>query len=237
LDVQDYWAAATVAANLTAQYVVADEATRGQIDQKMRNLDHEVRDHELALKEAVRAEHRRVELKKMAQDEARRTEEQSAKWHREAEQKRIAADAERQQEAEQKRITEEAERERIRRFAPEGIVYNLKRISVNAKDVLTTISPGTELKVTKKNSDGTLHVQKGDLATDVQPTAVTNDRDLATAVRSNEENKQESLRQWRAQQAAIAAEMEAQKYSQPTHSYPKSTPRYVNPLDRGPYRN
>ena len=85
-------------------------------------------------------------------------------------------------EREKKRIAEEAEREKVRRFSPVGTAYNLKLITVPIPGGLASIWPGTELKVTK-NSDGTLHVQKGDLAVDVAPSAVTNDRDLAAELR------------------------------------------------------
>ena len=234
-DARDFWAKASQAGKLAAEYAFADESARQHLDAR----------EEARRKEELNAQNRAREqaLHEKSESEQRQRE---AEQHRlAAEQKRMAEDAEREREAQQrrlaaerKRMAEDAERERIRRFAPEGTVYNLKLITVTIKDVLTTIPPGTELKVTKKNSDGTLHVQKNDLTADVLPTAVTNDRDLAAALRSGDKNQQEAVRQWQAQQAAAAAEIEAQKLSQPTPTrddYPKPPPRYVNPLDRGPY--
>ena len=130
----------------------------------------------------------------------------------------------------------------VRNLAPEGIVFNLKPISITSEDGVAGILAGTELKVTKRNPDGTLHVHSGDLVADVQPSDVTNDLDVVTAIRSNENEKQAALRQWQAQQSAAAAEMEAEKNATPTPTpddyLQDSTPqpRYSNPLDRGPYR-
>jgi DNA-directed RNA polymerase subunit RPC12/RpoP len=113
-----------------------------------------------------------------------------------------------------------AERERVRHFSPEGTAYSLKRIAVPIPGGLAAILPGDEVKVIK-NSDGTLHIQKGDLAADVPSSAITNDRDVAAELRSNEKNDEDAFQQWRAQQAAIAAEHEKQRYLQPT-----PTPNY-----------
>jgi hypothetical protein len=73
--------------------------------------------------------------------------------------------------------------EQARRLAPEGTVYNVVRLSVRLKGGLAGIEPGRELRVISKNSDGSLHVQAGDLVTDVPPSAVTNDLDVAAAAR------------------------------------------------------
>src|SRR5262249_22706832 len=71
-----------------------------------------------------------------------------------------------------------------RRLAPEGTVYNVVRLSVRVQNGLVGIEPGTELKVISRNSNGTLHVQTGNLITDVVQSAVTNDLNVAAAVRS-----------------------------------------------------
>ena len=70
-----------------------------------------------------------------------------------------------------------------RRFAPEGTVYNVVRLTVGIEHGVAGIEPGTELKIISKNSDGSLHVQAGNLVADVVPYAVTNDLDVAAAVR------------------------------------------------------
>jgi hypothetical protein len=121
-----------------------------------------------------------------------RAEEENAEKQRQA---RAIAEQQRR-DTERQRAAEAAELERKRRFAPDGTVYNLKLITVRLDDGLTSIPPGTELKVTRKNSDGTLHVEKGGLAADVPATDVTNDRDLAAAVRSDDKARQEALRRW-----------------------------------------
>ena len=86
--------------------------------------------------------------------------------------------------AEQKRADDEAERERARRFAPDGTVYVLTRLSFTTPEGVVSISPGTELKVISKTERGILHVNKGAMETRVPVSAVTNDRDLAAALRS-----------------------------------------------------
>jgi hypothetical protein len=76
-----------------------------------------------------------------------------------------------------------SEAEKKRRFAPEGTVFNLKPITVTVRHKSITISPGTELKVVKKNPDGTLHVQKNEVEADVLSDDVTTDRDWLAAYR------------------------------------------------------
>jgi hypothetical protein len=145
--------------------------------------------------------------------------EAAARWEQE---KKAAAKEEekRAKEAEQqRRAAEQAEREHARRFAPEGIVYNLRQVSVTLQGGLASIPPGTELRVTQKNADGTLRVQKADLFADVQPSDVTNDRDVAAEVRARDAAEQEALRQWGMKQAAAVAEEERRKFT------PTPTPR------------
>jgi ribosomal protein L40E/cell division protein FtsN len=107
---------------------------------------------------------------------------------------------------ETKRIAEEAEIERIHRYAPEGIVYNLKAISIWHENGVSSFRPGTELKVIRQNTDGTLHVEKNGLATDIPANDVTKDRDLAASTRANDGKNQETLRRVGAQRAKAAAD-------------------------------
>lgn len=87
-------------------------------------------------------------------------------------------------EADKQRVAEQQQRERIRRFAPEGTVYNLKPITVTVKNKKFTLAFGTELKLIKKNSDGTVHIEKGELQADVPADDVTDDRDVVAAFRT-----------------------------------------------------
>lgn len=73
-------------------------------------------------------------------------------------------------------------RERTRRFAPEGTVYNLKPITVRKPNAV--IAPETELRLIRKNDNGTVHVQKDNLEADVPAEDVTNDRDWVSAYRT-----------------------------------------------------
>jgi hypothetical protein len=181
-----YWSEGSSALLEAKQYAFADEKTRRQIDAAN------------AQKEAARRERERKEA-------ARRLE-QEQKKAKETTQQQRAADA--------KRAAENAERER--RFAPEGVVYNLKQFTVTLQGGLASVPPGTELRVARQNSDGTLHVQKGDLFADVQPSDVTHDRDLAAALRARDGAEQEAVRQWIIKQGAAAAELERWKYATPT---------------------
>jgi hypothetical protein len=85
---------------------------------------------------------------------------------------------------EKRRLAEEqAHREQLRRFAPEGTVYNLRRLDMKSEDGVSSIKPGEELKVVGANPDGTLRVRYGSWTADVPRANVTNDRDLASSVR------------------------------------------------------
>lgn len=181
-----YWSDGSSAILEAKQYAFADEKTRREIDAKN------------AQKEAARRQLERKEA-------ARRLEQQQKKAKEMLPQQR-AADA--------KRAAEDAERKR--RFAPDGIVYNLKQLTVTLQAGLASVPPGTELRVAQQNSDGTLHVQKDDLFADVQPSDVTNDRDLAAALRARDSAEQEAVRQWIIKQGAAAAELERWKYATPT---------------------
>jgi hypothetical protein len=156
-----------------------------------------------------------------AEDE-KEQKEAAARWEQEkkAAAKRLEQEEKRAKETEpQRRAAEAAERERARRFAPDGVVYNVRQVTVTLQAGLASIPPGTELRVTRKNADGTLRVQKDDLSADVQPSDVTNDRDAAAVVRARDGAEQEVLRQWGMKQAAVVAEQERLKYT------PTPTPR------------
>jgi hypothetical protein len=123
-----------------------------------------------------------------------------------------------------------SEAEKKRRFAPEGIVYNLKPITVTVRKKSVTIAPESELKIVRKNSDGTLHIQKGELEADVLSDDVTNDRDWVAAYRtlnqsagSGEEAGQRPLPK---RQDEIWENIGA--YSQPTSKDPR-VPDYYGP--------
>lgn len=143
-------------------------------------------------------------IKSHAEEVKAKDEERAAKERAEmaeAEKKRI-------QDTEQvrrKQLAEEAEREKARRFAPEGTVYNILAVSVSREDGMTTIPPGTELMMTRRNEDGTLRVEIGPLIANVSADSVTNDRDLAASARSDYDTKQDEVRKWNAQQAVAAA--------------------------------
>jgi hypothetical protein len=147
-----------------------------------------------------------------------------------------------QRAAEEKRLEDAAEQERIRRFAPEGIVYNLLPMSVAIPDGLTTISAGTELKILKQNPDNTLHVRVRDLEWNVASATVTNDRDLvrqavhseiaAQAETARKIALQEKEQQKRQQEAAAEATKAITRAQELMEARPASTP---NPLDRGPH--
>jgi hypothetical protein len=184
--VRHYWGEGSKAIAKAKRYVVADEKTRRELD---------VEDEKEQKQSAARWEQ---EKKASAAKES----EQQEKRAKEAEQQRRAAEA--------------AERERARRFSPDGVVYNLKQVTVTLQGGLASIPPGTELRVARQNSDGTLQVQKGDLFADVQSSDVTNDRDLAAALRARDSAEQEALRQWAIKQGAAAAELERWKYATPT---------------------
>jgi hypothetical protein len=172
------------------------------------------------------------------------------KQEQQAEQERLAQEAaavERQRAAEERQVAEAAERERIRRYAPDGTVYNLQPISVPIPDGLTTIDTGTELKVVKKNSNGTLHVQTdiaGGLECDVDPRIVSNDRDLVQkAIESNLNAQEQAARKRDQQNREFLQQKMYEDYrageamtrvGEERNARPAPTP---NPLDRGPYRS
>ena len=93
-------------------------------------------------------------------------------------------------------------------------VYNLQRLTIKTDGGMIGIPPGTELIVTKNNPDETLHVQKGDLETDISPSLVTKDRDLAANLRSEHMNKEKAWQQWSAKQTELAAQQKAEAAQQ-----------------------
>jgi hypothetical protein len=209
---QEDWSRGGSAITLAAKYAFSDSNTRREIEEQEAREEKELLKAEEEAAQAVKAEQQREELARQeAQKEARLEQEQQEK--------------------------EAAERERVRRFAPAGTVYSTMLISVTDSSGVASIPPGAELRVTNKNADGTLRIQYGDLSANVQSSQVTNDRDLAAAVRANDLDKQAAIRQWQAQQAEAAAQMEADKEANSYH--PQNTPppqdTYVSPLDQGPH--
>jgi|ERR1700736_6325002 len=156
--IHTFWEKGRKAASRAEKYAWSDHATRQQIDESDRA--------ETAQEEAELAENDRRE--KAAENE------RAAKFQP----KEPVTDVEK------KRWVEAADRERKRRFAPEGTVYNLKPITVTTQHQKTTVAFGTELKLIKKNSDGTVHIEKGELQADVPGDDVTNDRDVLAAFRT-----------------------------------------------------
>ncbi len=185
--VQDAWTMAARYSNLAREYAFADEVTRQQLDARE--------------KEQVQAEKERFESERQAKAkaeaelEARREQAveqerkaQDARWEKalkESQAKEAEEKQKRLAEEKQNLLAQEARRERLQRFAPEGTVFNLKQIPVQLRYGVTIIAPGTELKVIKKNADGSLHIQRGELAADVPSSSVTNDRDLAASLRTS----------------------------------------------------
>ena len=156
-EARSYWTKGKEATEAAAQFAFADRAKRDKI-----------REEEMALFNAT--------LRASEEADRQAAEEQRA---RKAQQAEMEA---RQQAADRKKLADEVERERVRRFAPAGIVYSIKRITFTTPDGLMSVPPGTELKTTNTASNGMLRVCQGDLETDVPTSAVSNDRDLVAAV-------------------------------------------------------
>jgi hypothetical protein len=154
--VRDYWSQARQATEFASEYALAKPPKRQKLwETEMAAVDATIRASEEAAKQG--------------------DEEQKARQARQAE-----AEA-RRQVADEKKIVETA---RTRRFAPEGTVYNLKRITFTTPDGLTSFAPGTELQATKKTSSGMLWVQKDELEAEVPTSSVTNDLDLVAVLRT-----------------------------------------------------
>ena len=77
-----------------------------------------------------------------------------------------------------------AEREYKRRFAPDGIVYNLKLLKLTAGKKTALASAESELTLVRKNADGSVRVQFKGAEADVSGDDVTNDRDWLKVYRS-----------------------------------------------------
>ena len=223
---QEDWAEASHLSHVAAEYAFADDAERQEIEaEETKRLDHKL----TLRKEAENARQAAEKAREDAEKARVAREEQAESEWRKAEAETL-----------RRKAAEAAEREKLRRFAPAGTVFNVKAISVAMSDGIMTIPPGTQLSVTKTNADGTLHVEGAGGAADVLAADVTNDRDLADAVRANDSNSQAAVKQWRIQQAEAAARLEAQKHIQSPSPPPDGTssleslPVYVSPLDRRP---
>ncbi len=218
-----FWKNAEDATQKASEYILADETTR----QLIARHEQEDKAREAALQDAnskvsVEFENQRKAIK-------------------EAPDRQLA-------EARKQQAAEAAERERARRYAPEGTGFNINPIPITTADTVTTIpAAGTaHWRSHSKKPDGSVHVKMGDFETDLPATEITNDRDLAATLRSNEQNKQEAIRQWRLQQAA--ALQGAKEAGQTAQSTPTPTPapeddssslgvkpNYVSPLERKSY--
>lgn len=160
-EIEEYLAKAREATESAATYTLADASKRNKIWQQ-----------ENAVLEAAAQASEEAKKQAAATQKARRVQEAAAQAL--------------EQTASARRVAEAAERERIRRFTPEGTVYSLRRITFTTEDGVTSVPPGTELKITKPAANGIVRVQKDDLETDVPSAAVTNDRDVVTAIRASQ---------------------------------------------------
>ena len=218
---QQEWSRGSSAIAEASKFAFSNAAIRQQILGEEAAEEKALMAQEEADRQAQEQERKREELAtaEAAKEERAREDEQAKESQMEEEAKEKAA----------------AEQERIRRYAPDGTVFNIGILSVTGSDSVASIRPGSELRVLKKNPDGTLHVQYNDMETDVQPSQVTNDRDLAANVRADDADKQAALRQWQQDQANAAAQMEADKAANSYHPQATATPDdiYVSPLDQG----
>jgi hypothetical protein len=82
---------------------------------------------------------------------------------------------------ERQRLAGAAEQERRRRFAPEGVLYNLKLLKIGSPDQRTVVAAESELTLVKKNEDGTIRVNCHGVEANVSAEDVTNDRDWLAA--------------------------------------------------------
>ena len=83
--------------------------------------------------------------------------------------------------ATRQRLAEAAEQERRRRFAPEGVLYNLKPLKIGPPNQRTVVEAESELMVVKRNEDGTIRVNWHGVEANVSAEDVTNDRDWLAA--------------------------------------------------------
>ncbi len=156
-EVKALWSEGRRATDNASTFALADPAKRTKIWQQ-----------ELAIVEAA------TQAEQAAKEQAAQDERTRQAQEAEAEAQRWAA--------EQRHAADRAEREKIRRFAPDGTVYSLIRISFATPEGVLSIAPGTELKVIGKLGGGMLQVTTGSLETQVPASAVTNDRDVAAAL-------------------------------------------------------
>jgi hypothetical protein len=124
----------------------------------------------------------------------------------------IAALNEKQKQAlaelERKKAAEEAEHNR--RYSPDDTVYNLRPLAALIQDGVTTIPPGTELKITGTNENGLLQLKWGALESEAASTILTHDRDLAAQVAAADARNQMTLQQ-RLEEQRFQQEMQRQK--------------------------
>jgi hypothetical protein len=220
---QEDWTKGSEAADFAAKYAVADTAARAKMD---------------AAAAAAAVEQEKAQQQADAAAAAAAAEQEKVQQQAEAAAAAAAAEQEKaQQQADATAAAAAAEQERIRRFAPDGTGYSTTLISITTDDGVASIPPGVEIKVIKKNPNGTLRIQSGKTIGDAPAVDVTNDRNLAAAVRADDQAKQASIREWQAQQAAAAAELDAEQSATPEPTpTPPPQPAYISPLDQGAYR-
>jgi hypothetical protein len=83
--------------------------------------------------------------------------------------------------AARQRLAEAAEQEHRRRFAPEGVLYNLKPLKIGPPNHRTVVAAESELMLVKRNEDGTIRVNWRGFEANVSAEDVTNDRDWLAA--------------------------------------------------------
>jgi hypothetical protein len=75
------------------------------------------------------------------------------------------------------RLAEAAEQEHRRRFAPEGVLYNLEPLKIGPPNHRTVVAAESALMLVKRNEDGTIRVNWHGVEANVSAEDVTNDRD------------------------------------------------------------
>ena len=83
--------------------------------------------------------------------------------------------------AARQRLAEAAEQERQRRFAPEGVVYNLKPLKIGPPNQRSVVTAESELMLVSKNEDGTIRVKWHGVEANVPAEDLTDDRDWLAA--------------------------------------------------------
>jgi hypothetical protein len=169
---------------LEAQMTEAEKARAQQLDEKLKALRAEAKE-QASFQRELDADRDRLTKEKNAEAAARdRTTAAEAAARERTIAAKAALEGQAESEADKQRLAESAQREHKRRFAPDGVVYNIKPIKIVTGKRSTIIAAETALVLEKKNEDGTLHVKWNELETDVPADDVTNDRDWLAAHRN-----------------------------------------------------